>query len=184
MRKLLLLSCLAVSAFGVADEPAIRVALQAKYDSVDTAMAAGDMHSIANFCDSSKFVALDVQKQSRSLNQLLNQLDQKKGQKLSIKTTVESADTLAGMAKAALRISSTQTVTEKGKAVIYKTTKTEEDTWEQDGDDWKLVQIRLTSNLVTRDGKTIVNESEKVLTDWDRQYGHRPSATSRRHHRG
>lgn len=182
MKKLLFLTCLAAACLANADESSVREMLQTKYDIVDAAMANGEMRTIQNFCDPSKFVALDIQKQKRSLSQYLSLLEMKKAPKMQVKTTVESADTLAGVAKAALRISCTQVVQEKGKAVTYKCTKTEEDTWEQDGDDWKLVQVRLTSNFTTRDGKTIVNESEKVLTDWDRQYGHRQTSPSRRHH--
>lgn len=181
MKKLLLLSCLAVSAFACADDPSTRSMLQAKYDAIDAAMNAGNMRQIASYTDASRFVATDVQKKRQTLLQFLKGLDQKKG--IQIKTTVESADTLDGEAKAALRITFTQTVTEKGKSVTYKCTKTEEDTWSQDGDDWKLIGIRVKSNYVTRDGKVIVNESEQVLTDWERQYG-RHDSSYRRHHSG
>jgi hypothetical protein len=181
MRKLLLLTCLAVSAFACADDPSVRAMLQAKYDTVDAAMNSGKMHAIADLADPSRFMATDIQKKHQTLLQFLKGLDQKKG--VQIKTTVESADTLNGEAKAALRITYTQTVTEKGKSIAYKCTKTEEDTWAQDGDDWKLVAVRLKSNYVTRNGKVVQNESEQVLTDWERQYGRRDSSY-RRHHSG
>jgi hypothetical protein len=177
MRKLLVLSCLFATAFAGADDPSMRAEFQGKYDAVDASINGGDMHAIAPLCDSGRFVALNIQKQRQTLDQVFAGLDQKKG--LQIKTVVESADTLDTMAKTALRITSTQIVTEKGKQVTYKTVRTEEDTWMLEGTDWKLVQTRLTSNTVARDGKVIASESEHVLTDWDRHYGHQ---SSRRHH--
>lgn len=178
MKYLLLSLCICCCAFASADDPDIRSALQAKYDAVDSGMNAGNMRALANFCDSSKFTCTNIQKQRQSLSEFLGPFAHK-GQ-TQLKTVVESADTLNGMAKAALRISITQTATENGKTVAYKCIRTEEDTWTLVGDDWKLVEAHLTSNYMTRNGKVIANESEHVLTDWDRQYGHRPS--SRRRH--
>src|SRR4051812_21681241 len=106
MRKLLLLSCLAASVFASADDADMRAMLQAKYTAVDASMNEGDLRALGKVCDQGTFVALDIQKKRTSLPQMLNALDQKKN--LQIKTSVESADTLAGMAKAALRITTTQ----------------------------------------------------------------------------
>src|SRR5262249_34210312 len=159
-----------------ADDPAMRETFQAKYKIVDTSINGGDMRGIESMCDSGRFVALNIQKQKQSLAQVLKGLEAKKG--MQIKTVVESADTLDGMAKTALRITSTQMVREKGRTVTIKVVKTEEDTWEQSGDDWKLIQMRLTSQTVYRDGKVVSSESEHVLTDWDRHYGRQSS----RHH--
>src|SRR5882757_8919512 len=102
MRKLLILSCLVATAFAAADDPSMRLMFQSKYDGVDAAMNHGDMHSFAYLCDQGKFAALDVQKNRQSLSQVLRGFEQKKG--LEIKTAVESADTLQGMAKTALRV--------------------------------------------------------------------------------
>src|SRR5579862_480303 len=128
MKKLLALTCLAFTAFAAADDPSLRAAFQSKYDSVNSAIKAGDLHAVAGLCDSRKFVATDIQKQHQSLGQFLKGFDQKG---LEVSTHVESADTLNGMAKTALRVALTRNADEKGKTVRYKTVKTEEDTWEQ-----------------------------------------------------
>src|SRR4051812_17408095 len=112
MRKLIFLSCLAVSACASADDSSVRAMLQAKYDAVNAAMAAGDMRAIGTVCNQERFIATDVQKRHQSFAQFLKALGQKAPQKFEIKTLVESADTLNGMAKAALRITSIQVVLE------------------------------------------------------------------------
>ena len=171
MQKLLVLCCLASAAFASADDPSLRAMFQTKYQAFDAAIKAGDSQSIAGIC-SEKFVATDVKKQHQNLAQYLKNLAPKNSE---IKTQVDSADTLGGMAKTALRITSARTATEKGKTIAYQTVKTEEDTWEQIGDDWKLVGVRLTSIVTTRNGKVILQEQEVVPTDWDRY-------NSRHHH--
>lgn len=173
MKKFLVLACLAACAFAAADDPSMCARFQAKYDLSDSALQSGDRAAFVGLCDSARFTATDIGKHHQTLAQFLKTLGPRK-------TVVESADTLGEQAKTALRITSTKVVTEKGQAVTYKTVKTEEDTWMQVGDDWKLVGTRLTSNRITRNGKTIVDESEQVLTDWDRQY-HRRASSSRRH---
>ncbi|HVT10974.1 MAG TPA: hypothetical protein VHE55_01800 [Fimbriimonadaceae bacterium] len=172
MKRLLLLAGLAACVFASADDPYMRAKFQAKYDAADAALQSGDKTAFIGMCDASRFIATDIQKQHQTFAQFLKWLGPRK-------TVVESADTLADQAKTALKITFAKVVTEKGHTVTYRTVKTEEDTWQQVGDDWKLVGTRLTSNLVTRNGKTILSESEHVLTDWDRQYGRRSSS---RHH--
>lgn len=176
MKRFLVLACLAACAFASADDPSMRARFQAKYDLSDAALQSGNRAPFAGLCDSARFTATDIGKYHQTLPQFLKSLGPRK-------TVVESADTLGEQAKTALRITSTKVVTEKGLTVTYKTVKTEEDTWEQAGDDWKLVGTRLTSNLVTRNGKTIVDEREHVLTDWDRQYHRHSSSSSHRHGR-
>ena len=165
MHKLLVLCCLASATFASADDPSLRAMFQTKYQVFDAAIKAGDGQSIANICNAGRFVATDVRKQHQNLTQYLKSLALNGSE---VKTQVESADTLGGMAKTALRITSSRTTTEKGKSVSYQTIKTEEDTWDQTGDDWVLVGVRLTSIVTTRNGKVILHEQEVVPTDWDR----------------
>jgi hypothetical protein len=158
-----------------ADDAGIRAELQAKYDKIDSEMNAGDLAAFRKLAGSS-YVYLDIQKHSTKLAELVRVLNLKRPQKFETRTIVESADTLDGKAKAALRITIKQTVIENGKAVTYEITKSQEDTWFSTGVSWKLVGTRLTSNLVIRNGKTIVNEREHVPTDWDRNYRRRSSS--------
>lgn len=175
MKIWIVLGCIAaVIASACADDPSVRAELQAKYDRIDAEANAGDLAAFRKVASSS-YVSIDIQKHSTKLSEVVRLLNLKKPQKFETKTVVESADTLDGKAKAALRITTTQTVLENGKAVVYQITKTQEDTWIAGGADWKLVASRLTSNLVLRDGKTILRESEHVLTDWDRNYHRRSS---------
>ena len=115
-------------------------------------------------------MSIDLQKRQMPLDQLLKVVAKKK-QDSVVKTKVDSADTLDNQAKALVVVNSSRTAFEEGKWVRYSTRRTLLDTWVQDGLDWKLIETRLTSNLVTRDGKVVANETEKVLTDWQRSYG-------------
>lgn len=175
MKNWFAFACLALTAFGFADDASLRSEFQAKYDQIDAAMSAGDLAAFRKMAGSS-FVATDIQKRTSSLGEVVRQLTAKKTQKVQNKTRVESADTLDGKAKTALRIHSVQVLIEGGKAVTYDISKTQEDTWVMVGMDWKLVGSRLTSNRVVRNGKTIVNQAEHVLTDWDRNYRRRSSS--------
>lgn len=170
MRIWIVMGCLAAAITGAhGDDAGIRESLQAKYDRIDAEANAGDLAAFRKFAVSG-YVATDIQKHSTKLSELVRLLNLKRPQKYEIKTVVESADTLNGEAKTALRITIKQVVLEKGKPVTYEIAKTQEDTWVAGGADWRLASSRLTSNRVVRDGKVILNEREHVLTDWDRNY--------------
>lgn len=171
MKSFLVLGCLLAVAICTADDPNVRASLQAKYNSVDASRKDGDTHAIARVCDPARYVVLDLHKGRMNLAQLLKALDQKQIKRLEIRTRVESADSLNGTAKASVRIASTEVMTEHGMTVTYGVARTEEDTWTQVGDDWKLIQTRVTSYTVSRDGRIIIDEREHAPTDWERQYG-------------
>ena len=174
MKNWCVLACLALATVGLADDAGLRSEFQAMYDQLDAQMSAGDLAAFRKVAGSS-FVATDISKRTTSLSEVVRQLASKKAQKVQVKTRVESADTLDGKAKTALKVHSVQVLIEGGKAVTYDITKTQEDTWVMAGLGWKLVGSRLTSNRVIRNGKVIVSQAEHVLTDWDRNYRRRSS---------
>lgn len=174
MKKLLVLSLLCVCAAAFGDDPVIRAALQDKYNAIDSSMRDGDLHAIARVCDPVRFVSVDLHNGRQNLGQVIKAIDSKATKRFESKTHVDSADALNGIAKASVRIVSTQVVIENARPVTYKSTQTEEDTWERAGDDWKLTSRRLTSLWISRNGTVIADEREQALTDWVRQYG-RPS---------
>src|SRR5579871_2681448 len=157
MKSLLILSLLLCLTAAHADDPALRASMQTKYDAANVGMNAGDFHGFVGLCDAGKFVATNIQKQHQNLSAYIRSLEVKGS---SFKTEVQSADTLADMEKAALKIVILRSTVEGGHTISYKTVKMKEDTWRLIGEDWKLVGARLTAITVSRNGKTILDEHE------------------------
>ena len=165
MRSFVAAFVLAASVAARADDPAVAAEFQGIYSRLDQA---GWTRANILAQTNGALKVTDCDKRPIALAEAI---------KAGATSKVESADTLAGVAKAHVRL----IYREGNKEVV----ETELHTWMADGDTWKLSEIKITSKTVLVGSKTVLSESERVPTDYEKSYGHYrqgPSAP-RRHGR-
>ncbi len=152
MKPFLALIALATLGAAHAEDPAVRQEFEPIYAKLDK--AGWTREAILSAAQGSLVVRGLDKKKLVSLSSILHP---------GAKAEIESADTLAGEAKTDVRFAF-----KHGSSDIVQR---ELHTWVASGDGWRLSEIKLVSWSVSKAGRTISSDSEKVLTDYEKSYG-------------
>lgn len=172
-----ILAVLALGA-GSKEDPFIRGLLQGKYDVRSSAAASGKSPFDGNL--SSRYRWIELDKKATDLSTLKSRWKAVQREQFQQKVKVDSADALDDKCKAAITVAEHEVRREGGKLVSYDRAYTAQDTWIRADVDWLLIETRVTRISIRRNGKLQLSASEKVKTDFERQYGRLRSSTSGR----
>lgn len=156
---------------GMRDDVGVRHELQVKYDQRTASATAKNSPFQSGY--STRYRQVGIDKSTVSLSQLNDAWNSTAKSRLSFSQIVhvDSADILEDRAKAAVQIDETEVLAEAGKSVRYERHYTAQDTWVKVDVDWYQIETRITRASIKRNGKTVSKNSERVKTDFERQYG-------------